>query len=254
MMRPSPRQVGQGCTLTNCPKTDRDTWRTSPAPWHVEQVSKPVTHGVQIGVVARVCLVPVVELDVGQPIWDRFFWVAPLVIIGTREPDGGHDLAPKHMVTPLGWKNYFGFVCTPRHRTFGNVQRVGAFTVTYPRPDQLVVTSLAASPRQDGQKPVLEYFTTFPGQTVHAPLIEEAYLYFECRHFKSVDGFGPNCLITGEIVAAYAEPEFLRSSEIDDQELVHDSPLFAYLSPGRFAAIDKDKIVVGQAMVGNNPR
>ena len=107
-----------------------------------------------------------VELDVGQPIWDRFFWVAPLVIIGTREPDGGHDLAPKHMVTPLGWKNYFGFVCTPRHRTFGNAQRVGAFTVTYPRPDQLVATSLAASPRQGTEKPALSVLPVFPASTV----------------------------------------------------------------------------------------
>ena len=82
-----------------------------------------------------------VELDVGQPIWDRFFWVAPLVLIGTREPDGGHDLAPKHMVTPLGWQNYFGFVCTPRHGTYGNAQRTGVFTVTYPRPEQLVTVS-----------------------------------------------------------------------------------------------------------------
>ena len=68
------------------------------------------------------------DLDVSQPIWDRFFWVAPLVIIGTREPDGGHDLAPKHMATPMGWRNYFGFVCTPRHRTYSNAERSGVFT------------------------------------------------------------------------------------------------------------------------------
>jgi flavin reductase (DIM6/NTAB) family NADH-FMN oxidoreductase RutF len=72
---------------------------------------------------------------------------------------------------------------------------------------------------------------------VAGQLIEEAYLYFECRHFKTVDGFGENCLITGEIIAAYAEPDFLRSSDLDDHELVHTSPLFAYLAPGRFAAI-----------------
>ena len=180
-----------------------------------------------------------VELDTGEPVWDRFFTVAPLVLVGTVDPDGSCDLAPKHMVTPMGWQNYFGFVCAPTHSTCSNIERSGEFTVSYPKPSQVLFSSLAASPRQDGQKPVLEYFTTFPGQMVHAPLIEEAYLYFECRHFKSVDGFGPNCLITGEIVAAYAEPEFLRSSEIDDQELVHDSPLFAYLSPGRFAAIER---------------
>jgi flavin reductase (DIM6/NTAB) family NADH-FMN oxidoreductase RutF len=73
---------------------------------------------------------------------------------------------------------------------------------------------------------------------VDGEFIDAAYLYFECRHFKTVDGFGENCLITGEIVAAYAEPGFLRSSEIDDQELIRKSPLFAYLAPGRFSAIE----------------
>jgi len=54
-----------------------------------------------------------------------------------------------------------------------------------------------------------------------------------------VSGFGENCLITGEIVAAYADERYLRSSETDDQETIHASPLFAYLAPGRFATIDR---------------
>jgi flavin reductase (DIM6/NTAB) family NADH-FMN oxidoreductase RutF len=178
-----------------------------------------------------------VEIETGQPVWDRFFTVAPLVLIGSKDPDGSPDLAPKHMVTPMGWQNYFGFVCAPTHATCSNIERTGVFTVSYPKPSQVLHASLAASPRQEGHKPVLDYMTTFPAQRVDGVFIEEAYLYFECRHFKTVDGFGPNCLITGEIVAAYAEPGFLRSSEFDDQELVHDSPLFAYLAPGRFAAI-----------------
>ena len=180
-----------------------------------------------------------VDIDTSQPVWDRFFTVAPLVLIGTTDPDGSPDFAPKHMVTPMGWQNYFGFVCAPTHSTCSNIQQTGEFTVSYPKPSQVLFSSLAASPRLDGQKPVLDYFTTLPGRVVGASLVEEAYLYFECRHFKTVDGFGPNCLITGEIVAAYAEPAFLRSSEIDDQELVHESPLFAYLAPGRFASIER---------------
>ena len=43
-----------------------------------------------------------VEIDTSQPIWDRFFTVAPLVLIGTIEPDGSLDLAPKHMAMPMG--------------------------------------------------------------------------------------------------------------------------------------------------------
>jgi hypothetical protein len=57
-------------------------------------------------------------LDKDQPIWDRFFTVAPLVLIGSKDEDGEFNLAPKHMVTPLGWANYIGFVCTPPHRTY----------------------------------------------------------------------------------------------------------------------------------------
>ena len=146
-----------------------------------------------------------VDIDTSEPVWERFFTVAPLVLIGTTDPDGSPDFAPKHMVTPMGWQNYFGFVCAPTHSTCSNIQRTGEFTVSFPRPSQVLYSSLAASPRMaDGEKPVLDYFKTFPASHIEGNFIDEAYLYFECRHFKTVDGFGPNCLITGEIVAAYA--------------------------------------------------
>ncbi len=86
---------------------------------------------------------------------------------------------------------------------------------------------------------MLDYFATFPATEIDGAFIQEAYLFFECRHFKTVDGFGENCLITGEIIAARADRAFLRSSEIDDQEIIHGSPLLVYLAPGRFATIDR---------------
>jgi len=182
----------------------------------------------------------VVELDTSRPVWDRCFMVAPLVLIGTRDDDGALDLAPKHMAFPLGWKNYFGFVCSPTHHTYINIERSGEFTVSYPRPSQVLYAALAASPRHsDGPKAVLQSFPTFPAKQIDGEFIEEAYLFLECKHHKTVDGFGDNCLITGEIVAAYAHPDYLRSSEYDDQELIHDAPLFAYLPPGRFATITR---------------
>ena len=180
-----------------------------------------------------------VDIDTSEPVWERFFTVAPLVLIGTMDADGSLDMAPKHMVTPMGWQNYFGFVCAPSHATCANIQRTGEFTVSYPKPSQVLYTSLAASPRVHGSKPILEYFDTFAADKIDGAFIDDAYLYFECRHFKTVDGFGDNCLITGEIVAARAEATFIRASELDSQDLIHDSPLFAYLAPGRFAAIDR---------------
>lgn len=182
--------------------------------------------------------VEIVELDASRPVWNRCFMVAPLVLIGTRDKDGSLDLAPKHMAFPLGWKNYFGFVCSPKHHTSVNVERECAFTVSYPKPSQVLYASLAASPRYaNGPKTVLQSFGTFPAKKIDCEFIEDAYLFLECKHYKTIDGFGDNCLITGEVVAAYAQPDYVRSTEFDDQELIHDAPLLAYLPPGRFATI-----------------
>ena len=181
-----------------------------------------------------------VELDVSQPIWDRFFTVAPLVVIGTREPDGQYDFAPKHMVTPLGWDNYFGFVCTPAHGTYRNIRRERVFTVSYPTADAVVLTSLAASPRcGDDSKPALDALPTFPAQAIDGRFLAQACLFFECHLDRIVDGFGDNSLIAGRIVAAHLLPEALRSMDVDDQETISASPLLAYVSPGRYAKIDR---------------
>ncbi|NNC77371.1 MAG: flavin reductase [Woeseiaceae bacterium] len=181
-----------------------------------------------------------VEIDTGQSVWDRFFTVAPLVLIGTKDADGSLDFAPKHMVMPMGWQNYFGFICSPDHSTCINIARSGEFTVSYPKPSQMLITSLAATPRTViGTKPILDYFDTFPAREVDAAFIDHGNVYFECRQFKTIPGFGDNCLIVGEIVAAFADRDVLRASERDDQELIHEAPLFAYLAPGRFAAIDR---------------
>lgn len=64
--------------------------------------------------------------------------------------DGGYDMAPKHMARGLGRGNYFGFVCTPRHATYHNAKREGAFTVTYPRPTQVLQASFSATSREGG--------------------------------------------------------------------------------------------------------
>lgn len=182
---------------------------------------------------------PLVELDVRQPVWDRFFWVAPLVLVGTMEADGSHDLAPKHMAFPVGWENYFGFVCTPRHHTYGNIQRDGVFTVSYPRPTQLVLTSLAASPRCEAEsKPSLSALPVFPASQVNGVLLKGGSAFLECELERIVDGFGVNSLIVGRVVAARIAEDAERMDDGDDQALVHQSPLLAYLNPGRFATID----------------
>jgi len=179
-----------------------------------------------------------VELSTRTPIWDRFFMVAPLVLIGTREPDGSDDLAPKHMVSPMGWQNYYGFVCTPRHGTYQNIKREGVFAVTYPKPTQWLETSLTASPRcEDDTKPSLQMINTNRSPTVDCPVVTDGYLYLECELDRFIDGFGVNSLIVGRIVAARVDPGYLRAMERDDQDVIYNGPLLSYLSPGRFAVI-----------------
>lgn len=181
-----------------------------------------------------------IELDVSQPIWDRFFYVCSLVIVGTREADGSHDLAPKHMAIPIGWQNYFGFVCSPTHGTQSNAERTGEFTVTYPRPDQLLQTSLAASPRyEEAGKPALSALPVVPARVVDGVLVQGGYLELECELDRIIDGFGINSLIIGRIVAARVAEDAMRVMDSDDADLLHGAPLLAYLSPGRFSRVDE---------------
>src|SRR5271165_2834053 len=165
--------------------------------------------------------VPLVSLDPNRPIWERFFMVAPLVIIGSREESGVFDLAPKHMATPLSWQNYFGFVCTPRHRTYQNIKRQGVFTVTYPRPSQVVLTSLAAAPRDDDDtKPALALLPTRPARTIDGVFVEDGYLFLECSLDRIIDDFGENSLIAGRVVAAEVAEDAMRLSDVDDAEVL----------------------------------
>lgn len=179
-----------------------------------------------------------VSIDPGGPLWERVFVVAPLVLVGTREPDGGWDLAPKHMATALSFENHFGFVCIPTHATYRNALREGRFNVSFPRPDQIVLSSLAAAPRcDDASKPGLAALPTFPDSAGRGQLLEGAYLHLECELDRMVDGFGRNSLVAGRVVAAQVSEDALREPDRDDGDLIAGAPLLAYLHPGRYARV-----------------
>jgi flavin reductase (DIM6/NTAB) family NADH-FMN oxidoreductase RutF len=185
-----------------------------------------------------------VRLDTSLPVWERVFTVSPLVVVGTREGDG-YDLAPKHMAMPLGFEGYFGFVCTPAHGTYRNVQVEGAFTVSYPGPEQIVVTGLSAAPREgvgvEARRPGLDSLPTRPAEKVEGRVLRDALLVLECELERVIDGFGDDSLIVGRIVAARARADALRASEVDDEKVVRRAPLLAYLSPGRFTPISESR-------------
>jgi flavin reductase (DIM6/NTAB) family NADH-FMN oxidoreductase RutF len=179
-----------------------------------------------------------IPLATDRPIWDRVFTVAPLVLVGSQEEGGGFNLAPKHLAMPLGWENYYCFVCSPRHRTYHNVRRHGAFTVSYPRLSEVLLASLAAAPRcEDRTKPTLLLLPTFPARAVDGVLARGCYLFLECTLHSVLDGFGPNSLLIGKVVAAAAHEDALRGEDRDEADQLFQFPLLAYLSPGRLAEI-----------------
>ena len=182
-----------------------------------------------------------ITLEPHIPIWDRVYTVAPLVVVGSNGKKG-HDLAPKHMATPIGFGNYFGFVCTPRHCTYENIQESGVFTVSFPTPDQIVSTSLSASP---GRRPVFQpsegtiALPTIKATQMDVLMIQGAYLYLECELIKIVDGFDDYSLITGKVCKAHVNRAYLRTSEVDEDQQLHEHPLLAYIANGRFASVSK---------------
>lgn len=182
-----------------------------------------------------------IDLDTVRPIWRHFFTVSPLVVIGTKEKDG-YDLAPKHMAMPLGHENYFGFICTPRHATYHNVKREGTFTVSFPKPDQVVMTSLAASPRDCKQvdaKPIVNALPTINASAIDGIFLRDSYLFFECKLDRIVDGFGDFSLIAGRIIRARVHQDAYRVSDGDDEKMINEMPMLAYLAYDRFAQISK---------------
>ena len=52
-----------------------------------------------------------------------------------------------------------------------------------------------------------------------------------------IDDLGDNSLIIGRVRHARAAEDALRAMDRDDGDLIQDSPLLAYLYPGRFAQI-----------------
>jgi flavin reductase (DIM6/NTAB) family NADH-FMN oxidoreductase RutF len=180
---------------------------------------------------------PTRELSVAG-LWERVFLVAPLVLVGSKDTDGTYDLAPKHMAMPLGWSDRYCFVCTPRHRTYRNIERHGFFTVSYPHSFQVVQASLAASGREpDGTKPALAALPTFFAREVDGVLVHGCYLFLECELDRFVE-VGDASLVIGHIVAASAIEGAIRDPDRDDAELLRHLAPLTFLSPSRFAVVD----------------
>lgn len=180
-----------------------------------------------------------VTLDLDGPLLDRVFRVAPLVVVGTTEPDGAADLAPKHMTMPVG-PRHVAFVCTPTHATLRNVERTGVFTMSWLPADAVLLASLASAPRAaDESKPALAAVPTRPATTVPGRVLRDATLAVECRLDRVVDGAGRWHIVVGEVVHAEAAADALLTADEDPHDVLGRAPVLAYLPPDHVAVVDR---------------
>jgi flavin reductase (DIM6/NTAB) family NADH-FMN oxidoreductase RutF len=74
-------------------------------------------------------------------------------------------------------------------------------------------------------------------RTVEGVLVEGCRVHLECELDRIVDGLDENVLIIGRVVAAHVSEQALRAFDVDDADLLHASPLLAYVHPGRVATV-----------------
>lgn len=180
-----------------------------------------------------------ISLNVKESIWEHFYTVAPLVVIGSKE-EQGFDLAPKHMATPLGFSDFFGFVCTPRHNTYHNIKKHSRFSVSFVKPDQILLSSLAAMPRcavKDFPQEITNQIPTITLNNEASIFVKDSYVMLDCSLHKIIDGFDDYSLITGKIEQAMVHKNYKIVSDEGHQKQIYDHPLLAYIAQGRFASI-----------------
>ena len=180
-----------------------------------------------------------ISLDVKESIWEHFYTVAPLVVIGTKE-NQGFDLAPKHMATPLGFSDFFGFVCTPRHNTYHNIKKNQRFSVSFVKPSLIFEPSFNTMPRcavKDFPEEITNQIPTVTNHDGEVIFVRDSYVMLDCSAYKIIDGFDDYSLITGKINYAKVHKDYKIVSDEGHQKQIYDNPLLAYIAQGRFASI-----------------
>jgi len=183
-----------------------------------------------------------VPLSVDSAVWDAYYSVAPLVLVGTIEVDGSPDVAPKHLAMPLSRGPLFGFVCRPDHATYRNAVATSSFTVGYPSPGMVLQASLAAGPRDaEGGKPTLDMVSLSPARVIDGVLVDGCRVQLECRLDRVVDDLDDSALVIGRVVAAHASPGALSEATDGPDDALEHSPMLVYVHPGRVAAVHESK-------------
>lgn len=153
----------------------------------------------------------------------------PVVLIGTRNPDGSPTVAPISSAWWLGWNCVLGF--GSRSQTPQNIQRTRACTINLPSADQVThvdrLARLTASDPVPPHKQAMGYthspdkfaaanLTPQSAQLIDAPLVRECPLQMEAElaaaHPLTADA-GNLISLEMRILRVHASPAILRDTD-----------------------------------------
>ncbi len=149
----------------------------------------------------------------------------PIAVVGTRNADGSHNLAPFSFFTAISAKPMIIAFCPmirskdgSKKDTVLNIEREREFTVNFCTEDNYAKVNLASTELPYGDDEFnFAGLTALPGTIVRAPRMAESPIHFECRLrdilcYGTTPGSGS--LITGEVVRVHVDPTILEEGKI----------------------------------------
>jgi flavin reductase (DIM6/NTAB) family NADH-FMN oxidoreductase RutF len=150
----------------------------------------------------------------------------PIGWVGTRDPDGNHNLAPFSFFNAVSsTPPLVMFVPGLRSRvkdTLRNVRVTWEFALSVVTDEVAEAMNVTSGVHPPG---VSEFevagLTPVPGTTIDAPMVGEARANFECRVTDIVDvgGDPPSAVVFGEILAAHVDEVLLDGTRIRQEDL-----------------------------------
>ncbi|MBQ1455126.1 MAG: flavin reductase family protein [Thermoguttaceae bacterium] len=136
----------------------------------------------------------------------------PTIIAAAYDENGKADACTLAFYSPISHVPpcvVIGINANLRRKTLKSILHSGAFTIGYPSADQVKEADyIGVDSGYDTDKLANVGYTVTPGQTVHAPVIDQMKLSLECKVVHTVT-VGGHTQITGQITNIQAEEEIL---------------------------------------------
>lgn len=152
------------------------------------------------------------SLPLDKRAWRPSPLVGQIVLVTTRNEDGGSNIAPKSWVSMMSFEPpILAIGCNSAHWTARNILRAGEFVVNIPG-DELAAAVWNAYLKEHPRPVEAVGLTPRSARLVAPPLVEECKAHLECRLEQQVR-FGDEIVLFGRIVAASVDQEALAAED-----------------------------------------